>query len=624
MCGIVGYVGKKSALSVLIDGLSKLEYRGYDSSGIACVSSSGIFRQRAVGKISELKNALDLSLIANSEVKDLQCGIGHTRWATHGAPTRENAHPHLSQNSRVAIVHNGIIENEKQLRKQLIQSGVTFTSETDTEVLAHLIERELFQLEKNSQNKADIRQAVLAALVHVRGAWGIAVVDANDPNRIIGAKHGSPLVLGLNDHSYTLASDATALAGQYEKVIYLEDGELIDLKGDGFEIFNLNNHLKVKEPEILETDAEEVAKQGYDHFMLKEIMEQGESLENTLRGRLLSDDGTTKLSGLEDNIQELRKMNRLLIIACGTSFYAGLVGESIIEELAGIPVEVAIASEFRYSNPIITSETSVVVISQSGETADTLAALQEAKRRGATVLGIVNSVGSTIARATDGGVYLHAGPEIGVASTKAFTSQVAVLSMMGILLGRMRRISNLQGQALVQGLGNIPDQVRDVLKYADEIRKMSHVITQSDSIFFLGRNVQYPVALEGALKMKEISYIHAEAYPAGELKHGPIALLEEGTPVVFLLPTEPFLREKAYSNIREVQARGARVLLVGGEPGLGVELEAAAHIPLPATQNALSPILYTIPLQLIAYEAALMRGCNVDQPRNLAKSVTVE
>lgn len=432
------------------------------------------------------------------------------------------------------------------------------------------------------------------------------------------------MVLGLNEDSYTLASDATALAGRYQQVIYLEDGELVDLRSGGFEIFNQSNRPQSKEPEILETDAEEVAKQGYDHFMLKEIMEQGDSLENTLRGRLMPDEGTTKLSGLEDNIQELRKMNRLLIIACGTSYYAGLVGERIIEELAGVPVEVEIASEFRYSNPIITPETVVVVISQSGETADTLAALKEAQRRGATVLGICNSVGSSISRATEGGVYLHAGPEIGVASTKAFTSQVAVLSMMGILLGRMRRLSNLQGQALVKGLYQIPHQVRDLLTHAEKIRQMAHLVCEGDSMFFLGRNVQFPVALEGALKMKEISYIHAEAYPAGELKHGPIALLEEGTPVVFLLPSEPFLQEKSYSNLKEIQARGARVLLIGGPEGLGAELEVEAHIPLPQVENSLSPILYTIPLQLLAYEAALIKDCNVDQPRNLAKSVTVE
>lgn len=614
MCGIVGYVGNKSALKVLLEGLRKLEYRGYDSSGVALVGDSGIFRERSVGKISQL----DQALAAHGTIPDYHCGIGHTRWATHGPPTTANAHPHLSQSNRIAVVHNGIIENEKSLRKQLEESGIEFRSDTDTEVLAHLIEAEF------NSGALDLREAVLGALKKVRGAWGIAVVDAQDPGRIIGAKYGSPLVLGFNETSYTLASDATALAGQYKQVIYLEDGELVDLKSDGFEIFNRANHTQNKEPEVLETDAEEVAKQGYEHFMLKEIMEQGDSLENTLRGRLLADDGTTKLSGLEENIQELRKMNRLLIIACGTSYYAGLVGETIIEDLAGVPVEVAIASEFRYSNPIITPETVVMVISQSGETADTLAALQEAKRRGATVLGVCNSVGSTISRATDGGVYLHAGPEIGVASTKAFTSQVAVLSMIGVLLGRMRRLSNLEGQGLVQGLTALPNQVREILKQAQEIREFARTICTHDFMFYLGRHLQFPVALEGALKMKEISYIHAEAYPAGELKHGPIALLEEGTPVVFLLPSEPFLQDKAYSNLKEIQARGAKVLLLGGEPGQGEELEVACHIPLPKVENVLSPILYTIPLQLLAYEAALVRGCNVDQPRNLAKSVTVE
>lgn len=620
MCGIVGYVGDKPPLSILIEGLKKLEYRGYDSSGVACLGPQSIFRARAVGKIAALEQVLEKSS-ASSDVglnDEFSCGIGHTRWATHGGPTESNAHPHMSTSGRIAVVHNGIIENEKDLRKQLKAEGVKFQSETDTEILAHLIERSL------EAGAEDVKAAVLDILKLVRGAWGIAVIDAQDPGRIIGAKYGSPLVLGLNDHSYTLASDATALAGRYQQVIYLEDGELVDLKPEGFEIFNQSNRPQSKEPELLETDAEEVAKQGYDHFMLKEIMEQGESLENTLRGRLMPDEGTTKLSGLEDNVQELRKMNRLLIIACGTSYYAGLVGERIIEELAGVPVEVEIASEFRYSNPIITPETSVVVISQSGETADTLAALKEAQRRGATVLGICNSVGSSISRATDGGVYLHAGPEIGVASTKAFTSQVAVLSMMGILLGRMRRLSNLQGQALVKGLSEIPQQVRELLTHAQEIRKMAHLVCQGDSMFFLGRNVQFPVALEGALKMKEISYIHAEAYPAGELKHGPIALLEEGTPVVFLLPSEPFLQEKSYSNLKEIQARGAQVLLIGGPEGLGEELEVEAHIPLPQVENSLSPILYTIPLQLLAYEAALIKGCNVDQPRNLAKSVTVE
>lgn len=621
MCGIVGYIGDKPALNILIEGLKKLEYRGYDSSGVACLGPQGIFRARAVGKIIELEKVLSQSQLPQNTASisnEFSCGIGHTRWATHGGPTEANAHPHMSTSGRIAVVHNGIIENEKDLRKQLKADGVKFQSETDTEILAHLIEKSLLE------GAEDIKAAVLEVLKVVRGAWGVAVVDAQDPGRIIGAKYGSPLVLGLNEDSYTLASDATALAGRYQQVIYLEDGELVDLRSGGFEIFNQSNRPQSKKPEILETDAEEVAKQGYDHFMLKEIMEQGDSLENTLRGRLMPDEGTTKLSGLEDNIQELRKMNRLLIIACGTSYYAGLVGERIIEELAGVPVEVEIASEFRYSNPIITPETVVVVISQSGETADTLAALKEAQRRGATVLGICNSVGSSISRATEGGVYLHAGPEIGVASTKAFTSQVAVLSMMGILLGRMRRLSNLQGQALVKGLSAIPHQVRDLLTHAEKIRQMAHLVCEGDSMFFLGRNVQFPVALEGALKMKEISYIHAEAYPAGELKHGPIALLEEGTPVVFLLPSEPFLQEKSYSNLKEIQARGARVLLIGGPEGLGAELAVEAHIPLPQVENSLSPILYTIPLQLLAYEAALIKDCNVDQPRNLAKSVTVE
>ncbi len=630
MCGIVGYVGSKPTVDVLLEGLRKLEYRGYDSSGIACVSLSKkdeVFRHRAVGKISELSSSLEQIQIPT----DLSAGIGHTRWATHGGPSVDNAHPHISRQGRIAVVHNGIIENEKILRNQLIAEGVVFTSETDTEVLAHLIEKELTLIESSLvdgqgelDDKFHLREAVLSVLHQVNGAWGIAVIDSHFPDRIIGAKNGSPLVLGLKENSYTLASDATALAGLYENVIYLEDGDLVDLSSSGFDIVNLSHHIQFRQAEALEADAEEVAKNGYDHFMIKEIMEQGDTLENTLRGRLLIEEGTTKLSGLEENMQELRKVNRLLIIACGTSYYAGLVGENIIEDLAGIPVEVAIASEFRYSNPIITPETMVVIISQSGETADTLAAMQEAKRRGASVLGIVNTVGSTIARGSDAGVYLHAGPEIGVASTKAFTSQVAVLSMMGILLGRMRRVSNVHGRELVLGLSQIPNMVRDILSQSDVIRQYAHEFCDKQHMFYLGRNLLYAVALEGALKMKEISYMYAEAYPTGELKHGPIALIEEGTPVVFLLPVEPVLREKACSNLREIQARGAKVLLIGGPEGMGAELNVEGHIPLPEVENVLSPIIYTIPLQLLSYEAAIMRDCSVDQPRNLAKSVTVE
>ena len=609
MCGIVGYIGQSEALPILVGGLKKLEYRGYDSSGIAVIENGSIHVVKASGKISALEDKLKKEAVTG------KTGIAHTRWATHGAPTVENAHPHVSFDGKISIVHNGIIENYASLKAKLISEGVKFQSETDTEVLAHLIARFY---------KGDLKAAVLKALAQVEGTFGLAVICSEEPGTLIGARRGSPLILGIGNNSeFFLASDVSAIINHTQKVVYLDDNDIVQITGNDYSIVNMNSHEVQREVKDVEFDADAVAKGGFAHFMLKEIFEQPEVLRNTMRGRLLSAEGNAKLAGLDTNIRELRNINRIIITACGTSYYAGMVGEYMIEDLAGVPVEVEYASEFRYRNPIIKPGTLVLAISQSGETADTLAALKEAQQKGATALAICNGVGSTIARTSDGGVYLHAGPEIGVASTKAFTSQVTVLAMIALLLGRQRRLSFESGADIVKAMQDLPALVEQTLQLSDQIAGIAQKYSTANNFLYLGRHFNYPVAMEGALKLKEISYIHAEGYPAAEMKHGPIALIDENMPVVVIAPKDA-LFDKVISNVREIKARGGRVIAVTTEDCKPLDEFADHLIKVPKTIPMLMPIVTCVPLQLLAYHIAVLRGNDVDQPRNLAKSVTVE
>ena len=609
MCGIVAYIGQKDALPILVGGLKKLEYRGYDSSGVALVDGGSITTVRASGKISALENKLKETPVRGN------IGIAHTRWATHGAPTEQNAHPHTSFDGKISIVHNGIIENYASLKAKLIEKGICFKSETDTEVVAHLIARNY---------NGDLKEAVLKALSLIEGTFGLAVICSDDPNTLIGARRGSPLILGIgSEGDFFLASDVSAIINHTQKVVYLDDNDVVQIKRDGYSIVNLNSHEVSRDVQDVDFDAESIAKGGFAHFMLKEIFEQPEVLKNTMRGRLLIAEGNAKLAGLDTNIKELRNINRIIITACGTSYYAGMVGEYMIEDLAGVPVEVEYASEFRYRNPIIKPGTLVLAISQSGETADTLAALKEAQQKGATALAICNGVGSTIARTSDGGVYLHAGPEIGVASTKAFTSQVAVLAMIALLLGRQRRLSFEAGADIARAMTELPALVEKTLQLSDSIAEIAKQYVKANNFLYLGRHFNYPVAMEGALKLKEISYIHAEGYPAAEMKHGPIALIDENMPVVVVAPKDA-LFDKVISNVREIKARGGRVIAVTTEDCKPLDEFADHLIRVPKTLPMLMPILTCIPLQLLAYHIAVLRGNDVDQPRNLAKSVTVE
>ncbi|MBQ3720519.1 MAG: glutamine--fructose-6-phosphate transaminase (isomerizing) [Fibrobacter sp.] len=609
MCGIVGYIGQSEALPILVGGLKKLEYRGYDSSGIAVIENGSIHVVKASGKISALEDKLKTQKVTG------KTGIAHTRWATHGAPTVENAHPHTSYDGKISIVHNGIIENYASLKAKLISEGIKFQSETDTEVLAHLIARFY---------KGDLKAAVLKALDKVEGTFGLAVICSEEPDTLIGARRGSPLILGIGSNSdFFLASDVSAIINHTQKVVYLDDNDIVQITGNNYSIVNMNSHEVQREVKDVEFDADAVAKGGFAHFMLKEIFEQPEVLRNTMRGRLLSAEGNAKLAGLDTNIKELRNINRIIITACGTSYYAGMVGEYMIEDLAGVPVEVEYASEFRYRNPIIKPGTLVLAISQSGETADTLAALKEAQQKGATALAICNGVGSTIARTSDGGVYLHAGPEIGVASTKAFTSQVTVLAMIALLLGRQRRLSFESGADIVKAMQELPALVEQTLQLSDQIAGIAQKYAKANNFLYLGRHFNYPVAMEGALKLKEISYIHAEGYPAAEMKHGPIALIDENMPVVVIAPKDA-LFDKVISNVREIKARGGRVIAVTTEDCKPLDEFADHLIKVPKTIPMLMPIVTCVPLQLLAYHIAVLRGNDVDQPRNLAKSVTVE
>ena len=609
MCGIVAYIGTNEALPILVGGLKKLEYRGYDSSGVALIDGGTIKAVKASGKIKELEDKLKVDPPKGT------IGIAHTRWATHGAPTVENAHPHTSYNGKISIVHNGIIENYASLKARLISDGVKFNSETDTEVVAHLIARFY---------NGDLKTAVIKALALVEGTFGLAVISSDEPGTLIGARRGSPLILGIgsnNDHF--LASDVSAIINHTQKVVYLDDNDIVQVKDGSYSIVNMNSHEVQREVKDVEFDADAVAKGGFEHFMLKEIFEQPEVLRNTMRGRLLVAEGNAKLAGLDTNIKELRNINRIIITACGTSYYAGMVGEYMIEDLAGVPVEVEYASEFRYRNPIIKPGTLVLAISQSGETADTLAALKEAQQKGATALAICNGVGSTIARTSDGGVYLHAGPEIGVASTKAFTSQVTVLAMIALLLGRQRRLSFETGADIAKSLLELPQLAEQTLKLSDKIKELAKAYSKANNFLYLGRHFNYPVAMEGALKLKEISYIHAEGYPAAEMKHGPIALIDENMPVVVIAPKDA-LFDKIISNVREIKARGGKVIAITTDDCSPLDEIADHIIVVPKTIPMLMPILTCIPLQLLAYHIAVLRGNDVDQPRNLAKSVTVE
>ena len=608
MCGIVGYIGQNEALPILVGGLKKLEYRGYDSSGVALIEDGKIETVRASGKIAALEAKLkDKPLHGH-------IGIAHTRWATHGAPTEQNAHPHQSFDGNISIVHNGIIENYAILKKKLQAEGVEFKSETDTEVVAHLIAR---------YYKGNLKEAVLKAIALIEGTFGLAVICKSEPGTLIGARRGSPLILGIGQNEFYLASDVSAIIMHTQKVVYLDDNDIVEIKENGYNLLNTHSQTVQHEVQDVEFDADSIAKGGFAHFMLKEIFEQPEVLRNTMRGRLLYAEGNAKLAGLDTNIKELRNINRIIITACGTSYYAGMVGEYMIEDLAGVPVEVEYASEFRYRNPIIKPGTLVLAISQSGETADTLAALKEAQQKGATALAICNGVGSTIARTSDGGVYLHAGPEIGVASTKAFTSQVTVLAMIALLLGRQRRLSFEAGSDIVKAMQELPELVEKTLQLSDQIAGIAQKYVKANNFLYLGRHFNYPVAMEGALKLKEISYIHAEGYPAAEMKHGPIALIDENMPVVVIAPKDA-LFDKVISNVREIKARGGKVIAISTDDCHPLDEIADHLIKVPKTTPMLMPIVTCVPLQLLAYHIAVLRGNDVDQPRNLAKSVTVE
>ncbi len=619
MCGIVGYVGRQTAAPILLAGLRRLEYRGYDSAGVATWHEGRIEVRKCRGKIDA-----GLAPLLESAPPPGCLGVGHTRWATHGPPTDANAHPHGDASGRLAVVHNGVIENHEALKARLLAAGHTFRSDTDTEVLAHLIGVHYEHPELAARPAAErLVRALERALAEVQGTYGLAVICTETPGLLIGARRGSPLILGLGEGENFLASDTTAIVAHTRQVVYLEDGDLATLTADHFQVTNLGRRSAAVQVSRIEFTPEAAERGGFPHFMLKEIFEQPATIAAALRGRLDAAEATARFGGLNMSPAELRAVDRIVITACGTSWHAGLVGEHYLESLAHLPVEVEYASEFRYRNPPLDKNTLVLVITQSGETADTLAALREARRRGHRVLALCNVVGSTIAREADGGIYLHAGPEIGVASTKAFTSQVTVLLLFALFMGRLRMLSPARGQALLRALEEAPALARKVLELDPQVRELAARYADRRDFYFLGRQLGFPVALEGALKLKEISYLHAEAYPAAEMKHGPIALMDEASPCVFLAP-RGFLYEKILGNIEEVRARGAPVIALGTEGDSTLASKAAAVLPLPAADELLFPLLSVIPLQLLAYHIAVRRGCDVDKPRNLAKSVTVE
>jgi len=608
MCGIVGYVGPREAVSFLVEGLARLEYRGYDSAGVAVLNGRGVETRKLAGRIAGLRE-----LLARAPVHG-RCGIGHTRWATHGAPTERNAHPHSDCTRTVALVHNGIIENADVLRKRLEQDGHRFATETDTETLVHLIEE---------SPGATLEERIIAALDHVEGTYGIAVVAESDPGKIVVARRGSPVLLGVGDGEFLVASDASAVLGHTRSVVYLNDGDVAVVTAEGYRVLDREARVQERAVDDIEWDLDAIALDGYPHFMLKEICEQAETVRSTLRGRLLVAEGTARLNGLNLTAEQCGAIRRIVIVACGTSWHAGLVGRHVLEELTGIPVSVEYASEYRYRRQVQLPGTVTIAISQSGETADTLEALRAAKATGSTVLGLVNVVGSTIAREADGGIYLHAGPEIGVASTKAFTSQVVALLLLGLYLGRQRGLEAEEGRRLVAQLVRLPELVERTLAVEPQVRALAERYADARNALYLGRGVTFPVALEGALKLKEISYIHAEGYPAAEMKHGPIALIDENMPVVCLAPKDP-VYPKVVSNMQEVKARGGRIIAITSEGNGDLSNLADHQVAVPASPPLLAPVLTVIPLQLLAYHIAVLRGCDVDRPRNLAKSVTVE
>jgi glucosamine--fructose-6-phosphate aminotransferase (isomerizing) len=612
MCGIVGFVGKGDAVPVLLGGLRKLEYRGYDSAGLACVNKGGVLElRRAVGKLAGLETLMQKQPVETS------VGVGHTRWATHGRPNEANAHPHASADGRLAIVHNGIVENYLELRRELQAQGVVFRSETDSEVLAHLIE-------KAQAGGLKLVDAVRAALKRVEGSYALVVVSADEPEHLVVARLGSPLVLGLGSGSNYIASDVPALLEHTRDVVYLDDGEVAEVGAEAWSVTGLDGSPRAKKVQRVTWDPMQAEKAGYKHFMLKEIYEQPRVIEDTLRGRISKTDGDVHIEEIGLDAAKVRTFDKVVLVACGTSWHAALVGKFLIEDLARIGVEVDFASEFRYRDPLLGPGTLVVGISQSGETADTLAAMRLATAKGATVLAICNVVGATMTREAQGTLYTHAGPEIGVASTKAFTAQLAALTLLAVYLGRRRSaLSEGRAKEVLSHLREVPGRMERCLKADPEIKALAARFASARDVLYLGRGVNYPIALEGALKLKEISYIHAEGYPAGEMKHGPIALIDENLPVVAIAVAGKVF-EKTLSNIEEAQARGAQVLAVVTEGEHSLDGKAAAVLSIPAIEELLSPLLAVLPLQLLAYHLAVKRGCDVDQPRNLAKSVTVE
>lgn len=607
MCGIVGYVGKNEALPVLLEGLKRLEYRGYDSSGVA-ILGDGIVVKKVVGKIKELETKIDGVNLPGS------LGIAHTRWATHGQPSEANAHPHSDCSGKIWVVHNGIIENYQTLKKWLGTRGHSFKSETDTEIIPHLLE-ELYE--------GNITRALQQAVKMLQGAYGLAVFHQDEPTKLVVARYGSPLVVGLGDGETIVASDISAVIRYTKQVIYLNDGEIAEINGAGLKILDFDFKEINREAQKIEWDVSQAEKNGFPHFMLKEIFEQPKTITDSIRGRLVIKDGKVKLGGLENVVDRIRDIEKVIIIGCGTARNAGLVGEYMLEEYAGLATEVDYASEFRYRKPVLDNKTVLIAVSQSGETADTLAAIKEGKEKNVLTLGIVNVVGSTIARTTDAGVYNHIGPEISVASTKAFTSQVAILALMTILFGRQRNLSLAMGKRIEEELLSLPEKIETITKQSEQIKKIAEKYYQFNNFIYLGRKYNQPVAAEGALKLKEISYIHAEGLPAGEMKHGSISLVDKNFPCLCIAPQDS-VYEKNVSNMEEIKARGGRIIAITTEGNDKLDQLADDIIYIPKTLEMLTPILSVIPLQLFAYHMAALRGCDIDKPRNLAKSVTVE
>ena len=619
MCGIIGYIGRRPAQNVILEGLRRLEYRGYDSAGLCIISNKQFQLRKKTGRINDLA-----AVVAKQPAKG-DAGIGHTRWATHGPPTDANAHPHLDQSGKIALVHNGVIENHQLLKERLLARGHKFVSQTDTEVLAHLVGEhyDAVHAEHPDANGTALAEAVRRALKDVVGTYGIAVVHSDHPDQIVGARRGSPLLIGVGRDENFLASDVSAIIAHTRRVVYLNDFEIVTLTREDFQVSTIE--AATVSPQIREVEfaADEVERGRFPHYMLKEIFEQPHAVQNAIRGRISHEEATARLGGLNLSPGELRAVDRIIYIACGTALHAAMVGEFLMEDLARIPTECDYASEFRYRNAPVEKHTLVFAVSQSGETIDTLAAVRESKRKGHKTLGIVNVVGSTIAREVDGGTYMHAGPEIGVAATKTFTTQITIMTLLAILMGRMRHLASTRGTEILRALEEIPAKMERVLKQSDAIAAIAKKYCDANSFLFLARQINFPVALEGALKLKEISYIHAEGYPAAEMKHGPIALVDPRTPSVFICPKGP-VYEKVMANIEEVKARKGPVIVVATEVDEAIRQKADDVIYIPDTLECLQPLLSVLPLQLLAYHIAVIRGCDVDKPRNLAKSVTVE